>query len=86
MIPLSINDILICRKSCIMNFTNKKTTTIGKSYKIIDVNETRLYIIDDENDVHSFLIDEHYNDWFYPPIKIQRKEKLLRLKTTLKYL
>jgi hypothetical protein len=77
-----IGDILICRNVCVMQYTNQKTTTVGKEYQIVDIGEnddgTHLIIIDDYNEEHLFPIDE-FHPWFYDKKSLLNK-KLKKIK------
>jgi hypothetical protein len=56
-------DKLIAINECIMDCSETKTLTIGKEYKVIEVNDEEFSIIDDENDRHYFCLDS-YKDIF----------------------
>ena len=78
-----IGDILICKKDCVMTISGNAATQSKKSYKIIDVDEYCLYIIDDLEYLHSFDFaknsNSYYGIWFYNKT-LDRKEKLKQLK------
>lgn len=76
MLELKVGDFLICHSVCKM-MGGGKTTTIGKSYKIIKIYDDCIYIKDDENDEHAFRLS-NYQKWFND-IKRERKSKLNRI-------
>lgn len=75
-----VNQKMYCHTPVYMIDDNRPVTRAGVFYTIIRVNGYKFYIIDDENDSHSFQIDD-YEKWF-TNINKERKQKLLKLNQT----
>jgi hypothetical protein len=60
--------ILVAKDPCVMNLSGEKTLTIGKKYKVIDVNDffKEVCIIDDCRDRHWFDMTT-LNEFFETP-------------------
>ena len=65
-----IGDFLVCKKVCVM-YSGQKTTTVGKEYEVIDIQDNVIdlkdnpvddifYIIDDDGNEHYFFDDEYF--------------------------
>lgn len=78
---LKTGDIIYCHKPCIMD-DYSISTRVGKSYTIIEVLETIFYIIDDQEETHSYS-EYDYEQWFYNP-RQTRKLKLDKIINNIK--
>jgi hypothetical protein len=78
---LKVGDILTCHSKVIMEHNGDIRTTVGKSYKIIEIlyleGEVKLVIKNDHNEDHRFTY-KNYNKWFYN-LKELRRNKLKKI-------
>ena len=53
---------VLCIKPCIMNYSKKEETTLGKYYEIIDIDlfKNNFDILDNSRDPHSFDFEDDY--------------------------
>lgn len=85
-VTLKVGDKLVCHTKCRVE-NSYDSTTIGKIYVITHINmdQDKFCIIDDGNDNHYFYYNDDgktssYEKWFHPAIRIERKQKLEKLK------
>jgi hypothetical protein len=87
---IKIGDEIVCHTPCIMDSDPEgrlPTTTVGKSYSIIEISDDSLIILNDNKEEHHFsFIGETFNDieanylkWFYPIERTIRKKKLEKI-------
>ena len=71
---MKIGDKVYCHKECVMTFNRAKVTTVGKFYVVVDISLVNFifYIIDDENDKHSFYLDDE--EYFIVLSKLRKKK------------
>jgi len=80
---LKIGDMLYCTRPVVMKVTREIRTTVGKTYKILNVIEKQVIeILNDAKIKHSFGLDKdkdnYYGKWF-ATLKDERKIKLKKL-------
>ena len=72
------NDMIVCEKDFFNILLSYPTFIEGKSYRICDIVNDRMWIIDDDGDNEYFFIDKihkNYIEWFYS----QEEIRLLKL-------
>ena len=79
---IKIGDFLVSHKTIIMKSGNQSITE-GKSYRIVEITSKDFTISDDSESDHTFTYTI-YEEWFYPPLKINRLKKLKKLNNVQK--
>lgn len=73
---MNIGDRLYCHTNCVMK-GGGETTTVGRFYIVIGLEDDSFMIKNDDNDEHFFEYDD-YNKWFWD-IRELRKNKLKQI-------
>ena len=56
-------DVLYAIDPCVMEDTGKSSLTVGKAYVVTSCDDDRFWIIDDQEDTHSFTL-KNYQEFF----------------------
>lgn len=76
---LKRSSVLVAKDRCMMALDNRPTLTIGKKYRVKELYDDTLMVVDDDKTNHLFSVERDSNSYFRKYFRLQhRKERHAR--------